>query len=156
MGIQHIPWTTAHATDEEQIRSEFVFCMVDTSRNKGRTGERRTSLPVSQKIAECLRAKSSSVSKVWSGSAPGTSGFDVRLDAFEVTFVLELNLLKESGNRYHGTTWCSRPLWKHPSPQDVFDGWNGVCDNIELVLKENPPVESLQRLKKDEVDFLTS
>lgn len=151
MGIQHILWTTANALRRERIRSNFIFLTPERVESGVGPKQERSSDNVSRKIAERLRGRGLNVSGVWRGSSPDSSGFNVRLTDFEVTFLLQMDLLNDNFDEYHGSASCSRPFWKHPSPDAVAEGLERICATIEVVLHEELHVVSLQRLTREQL-----
>jgi hypothetical protein len=151
MGFRHILWTTAELAANSAIRSHFVFTIPNTFTNlvESETRNRTLSMVVSGKLADYLRDKSFEVSEVWHGSAPWSAGFDVRLTNFEVIFLLSARGLKRKIIHGHGSTWCLRPRWKHPSGTDVSNGWEHVCAVIEEIFREDLKATSVRRLANE-------
>jgi hypothetical protein len=148
MGIQHILWTTAEADANCEVKSNFVFTIPNNFSTAVVAEERSRALPmiVSRKIAERVRARSFEGSRVWHGSSPWSAGFDVRLAGFEVIFMVSARGSKRKIIQGHGTTWCSRPVWRYPLPKDVSQGWEQVCVVIEEILKDDLQATSVRRL----------
>lgn len=152
MGIRHILWTKADASDSEHLRTHFTFTVPTViQRAKDSRALLLDPLPpaLCQHVSDRLTLEKFDVSKVWRGK-PWGAGIHVRFAAFEIHYMLMAEPLSDQRVTYFVFSWCSRPFWKHPPPGEVAVYWQKVSDVIERVLGEDPRITSLRKITRQE------
>lgn len=150
MGIRHILWTRAEATDSEQLKTNFMFAgptAVKAARNHRSLVDDPLPPALCQHISDRLKANRFQVSEVWRGKPLG-AGVHVRFIAFEIHYIVMAEPLPDKNYNYVALSWCSRPCWKRPSPEEVATCWQKVSDVVESVLGEDPQITSLRRMSR--------
>jgi len=140
----------AEASQADQIKGCFVFTVraLETKPDGKRVSD-LLGLKIFRKIADQLRADGFDITKPGPGSACA-GAVEIRFPNFEVAAIILVDLSEAGMANCEVLTWCVRPFWRHPSPQEVSRGWISVCSAIDKVLSEDPKVTSLYRLTENE------
>jgi hypothetical protein len=127
----------ADAAGADQIKNLFLFTIPNKSRDKqGRTFFRDPlGLDVFRKVANQLRADGFQATEATPGKAC-VAAFEISFPKFDVCALLQTSRHGYTV-RCSVITWCTRPLWRHVSPQLVSEGWIQSCAAIEKILRRD-------------------
>jgi hypothetical protein len=140
----------AEAAGAQHIKSRFTFSMlVGRENRKKRTLFRDPiGLELFEKIVLRLRADGFRATEAKPTKA-SVATFKIKFPELDVTASL---LASWRGHKIECRlyTGCSTPFWRHVPATTVSDRWVQGCAAIEKILREDPSVDSVTLLTKEE------